>query len=581
MKLNFQNPINMKKFLLLSLFLWAFAGIAQSIVSTNPENKKAILEEFTGVNCQFCPDGHAIANSIKANHPDDFFVINIHQGGFASPGAGQPDFRTPFGDAIVAQSYSGSGFGYPSGTVNRQNFPGREMTAAGTTAMGRGNWTASVSDVLSESSYVNVGVEAEINITTRELTVYVEAYYTGDSPVPNNKINIALLQNNTLGPQSGGGMGNEYNHMHRLVHMVTGQWGDDITNTTQGSFFSQTYTYTIPADYNGIPADLFSAEMEVVAFVSETTQKIINGNGAFATYTGLANDNDASLKSIQDFSEICDNSISPTIEIQNLGNNPLNNLSIQYSVNGGSVQTYNWTGSLNSLFSEQVTLPDVQFNLQQTNQLDVSIQSDDDTSNNADSKTINTADIFITPSVNLSLTLDNYPSETVWALFDSAGNVVQQGGPYQQQGQTINTTITLPQDDCYEFAIFDAYGDGICCQWGNGSYTVTAQNGDVIITGGQFASEERKKFSNFNTLSSNGFEISQFDIYPNPSAGLVSVSVNEPFEYQIYNLQGKLMMNGKTNMSSEQLDLRELSSGLYLLKVNVGSSSKTQKLILK
>ena len=48
-------------------------------------------------------------------------------------------------------------------------------------------------------------------------------------------------------------MGNEYNHMHRLVHMVTGQWGTVIPTTTTGTFVDETYTYTIPADYNGVP----------------------------------------------------------------------------------------------------------------------------------------------------------------------------------------------------------------------------------------------------------------------------------------------------------------------------------------
>ena len=42
-----------------------------------------------------------------------------------------------------------------------------------------------------------------------------------------------------------------YNHQHMLRHLLTGQWGDDITNTTTGSFFTNTYTYTIPNDLNG------------------------------------------------------------------------------------------------------------------------------------------------------------------------------------------------------------------------------------------------------------------------------------------------------------------------------------------
>jgi len=78
---------------------------AQTIVSTDPENKKVVLEEFTGIHCGYCPDGHAIAQNIQNNNPGDVFIINIHQGGFANPGAiVEPDFRTPFGNALAAQS---------------------------------------------------------------------------------------------------------------------------------------------------------------------------------------------------------------------------------------------------------------------------------------------------------------------------------------------------------------------------------------------------------------------------------------------------------------------------------------------
>ena len=111
----------MKKFLL-SFALLAYSSflIGQTIVSTTPENKKAILEEFTGISCVFCPDGHAIANAIKNSNPEDVFLINIHQGGFAVPSGSQPDFRTPFGDAIANQSGL---IGYPAGTVNRHIIP--------------------------------------------------------------------------------------------------------------------------------------------------------------------------------------------------------------------------------------------------------------------------------------------------------------------------------------------------------------------------------------------------------------------------------------------------------------------------
>ncbi|MDX1351042.1 MAG: hypothetical protein R3279_12370, partial [Putridiphycobacter sp.] len=70
---------------LLSIFGIAasFGAFAQLPVSTMPDNKNVVLEEFTGITCVFCPQGHAIANTIAANNPGDVVLINIHTGGYA------------------------------------------------------------------------------------------------------------------------------------------------------------------------------------------------------------------------------------------------------------------------------------------------------------------------------------------------------------------------------------------------------------------------------------------------------------------------------------------------------------------
>lgn len=161
---------------------------------------------------------------------------------------------------------------------------------------------------------MNVATTATIDVNTRVLTVLVEAYYTGASPVSTNRLNVAFLQNNTLGPQTGGNMGSNYNHQHRLIHMLTGQWGETISTTTAGTFVTRTYTYTIPASYNSIVAEM--GEFEVVAFMAETQQKIISGNGTTPTYTGLTS-NDAKIKEVKEIASQCVTSIQPKVEIQN------------------------------------------------------------------------------------------------------------------------------------------------------------------------------------------------------------------------------------------------------------------------
>ena len=270
-----KTPIILFIFLLTSTLV-----LAQTIVSTSPENKKIVLEEYTGIHCTYCPDGHEIAQSLKDANPDNIFIVNIHTGGYATPSSGEPDFRTSFGDAIAAQSNL---TGYPSGSVNRQYFSSLSMN--GGTAMGRGGWSSATSQVLNQSAYVNLGVEASINVQNNELTVHVEGYYTGDSPQSTNLLNVVLTQNNTLGPQTGGGMGSNYNHMHRLVHMITGQWGFEISTTSSGSFVDETFTYTIPSNYNGVDVNL--SELNVIAFISETQQNIISGAEYTPTFDGL------------------------------------------------------------------------------------------------------------------------------------------------------------------------------------------------------------------------------------------------------------------------------------------------------
>ena len=92
--------------------------------------------------------------------------------------------------------------------------------------------------------------------------------------------------------------------------------------------------------------------------------------------------------------------------------------------------------------------------------------------------------------IMVSITLDNYPEETSWELTNASGVVVASGGTYgsQADGSTIEVPLCLI-DGCYDFTINDAYGDGICCSYGNGSYSVTS-NGAIIANGGSFTSSE-------------------------------------------------------------------------------------------
>lgn len=95
-----------------------------------------------------------------------------------------------------------------------------------------------------------------------------------------------------------------------------------------------------------------------------------------------------------------------------------------------------------------------------------------------------------------ALTLDDYGSETTWELVDENGTVMASGGPYgnKKEGDVITDDWCL-DEGCYTFTIYDDWGDGICCDYGQGSYQVTDANGDIIFeSDGQFGFAESTDF---------------------------------------------------------------------------------------
>ena len=94
-------------------------------------------------------------------------------------------------------------------------------------------------------------------------------------------------------------------------------------------------------------------------------------------------------------------------------------------------------------------------------------------------------------SATLSITFDAYPGETTWNL-EKDGNLVASGGPYS--GTETVEEWCLESGD-YLFTIFDAFGDGICCAYGEGEYSITV-NGEVVVDGdGDFGGSASSGFT--------------------------------------------------------------------------------------
>lgn len=250
------------------------------LASTEPSNRNAVLEDFTGVRCGYCPDGHVRAKAAADANPGKFLIIAVHTGGYASPATGWANFTTPYGQALNDQSGVA---GYPAGTINRVKAADLSCTPqkTGGIAMSRGDWAKGGDAIMAMPSYVNLGSKATFDAATRELTVKVDMYYTGNATAANN-LNVAFLQDGLVSKQSGGG--DAYVQNHVLRDLITGQWGEVVpdASTKMGQKYTKTYKYIVPENYNGatIPPGGGEVKIEdchIIVFVSEGKTNIVTG----------------------------------------------------------------------------------------------------------------------------------------------------------------------------------------------------------------------------------------------------------------------------------------------------------------
>lgn len=97
----------------------------------------------------------------------------------------------------------------------------------------------------------------------------------------------------------------------------------------------------------------------------------------------------------------------------------------------------------------------------------------------------------------LDINFDNYAEETSWELYDlsNGGQVlIASGNGYDDlDDQSIQERICIDNGD-FGFVIYDVYSDGICCGYGQGSYSLTL-NGVIIKEGGSFGANEVTTFT--------------------------------------------------------------------------------------
>ncbi|MCB0522357.1 MAG: T9SS type A sorting domain-containing protein [Lewinellaceae bacterium] len=212
---------------------------------------------------------------------------------------------------------------------------------------------------------------------------------------------------------------------------------------------------------------------------------------------------------------------SPSVRFQNLGLETLTSATIQLSLNGTAAETRQYNGNLDryeiaGIFFNPVTV--TQATVVEIAITSVNGQVDEDFSNNLVSTDLPEAPSTSDNSLRVEILTDDYPGEIYWEILDDNGLVWYRGGnpgiftdeelegTYAAANTTYTHDVPLPSNGCWEFTIYDGYGDGICCGGGLGHYRLLEQSNFILLQGGVFTDEDHRPFSmnSGTTFNDNG-----------------------------------------------------------------------------
>lgn len=575
----------MKKILSLSILgLFAcFCANAQTpeFVSTEPSNKNVIIEEFTGVNCGYCPMGHKAVREYEEANPGRAFGINIHQGIYAAA------YTTQWGNALANQTGL---TGYPSGTVNRHVFSGT------TTAIHPAD-CAQYADIIKEqSSFVNVAAQATIDAETRTLTIDIEAYYTADAETGMNLLNIALLQDSIIGPQSGSSYNPEqvtsdgqYIHMNMLRDLITGQWGDTIQVEEgvipAGTLFQKTYTYQIPTIISNEPVKL--THLNLVVFITKDKQEIYTGSKCIPTVENIPTEINVAAEGLTVENLLgCNDLIKPTLTVSNIGRN-ITSMQIEYSSDVTTAQVFDWTGNMSFEQIIEIELPEISTTVGSATNVSAKILT-------VDGEAVESTPVTISVNkdapkeakgdkLKVIIKTDQYAYETSWALKDANGNVLAEKS-YNAQVVTRDTVeVPISELACYVFEIMDEYGDG------GATYSVFDGSNNRIIYGSggtyTFYKGIDIQVTTLVALQQAEGAIVQTLAYPNPANDKlnleISMAQSSIANISVVDMLGREVIRlGDVNLTTGnnliEINTSSLNSGAYFVKImsNDGITSK-------
>ena len=329
---------------------------------------------------------------------------------------------------------------------------------------------------------------------------------------------------------------------------------------TIAPFEDASIEFTVPQDFSAI------GDYDVTAIVSHEDDEYGNNDTLSVVLSKVYEYNGAIAISEQNV--VCDGIVEINAVVTNEGAATITDVQIQVFANGSLVDLVNATVEIPYLEQGTVAIS-IDNNLNPDNNnitlnlLSVNSQLDGDLSNNSASTITNSNSSY--DIITFIINPDNYPGETSWEFFDEGTGEMISSGQLENGNQYVED-ICVNYSSCFSLYFYDSYGDGICCGYGIGDFSVLNSSGQpLVVNNGEFDSEVVEVFCPDGSgcsidASVNVYNASSENVYD----GVITINTSSgvgPFEYSID--------GGQTFVNSNSFT--DLEPGIYVVVVQGAS----------
>lgn len=289
----------------------------------------------------------------------------------------------------------------------------------------------------------------------------------------------------------------------------------------------------------------------------------------------------------------CQGSYTPSVQIQNNGTSALTAATVTITQGGTTVSTGTYSGSLATYATANVTCTPIAAFTGGNLVVTVTTPNDASAANNVVNATVLMALTAASQYVTVNITTDRYASETSWNIKNAAGATIASGGgnwtDLAATGQTVRTPVqvTLLPNQCYNFEIIDAFGDGICCTYGNGAYSVVDAAGTSLLSGAEFGASEIKPFKT-GALGINEENMIAMNVYPNPASENINVTfeaMNAEYVVSVLDIQGRMIatkvLSGVNGTQEVAFGTENMAKGSYIVRIASNGFSATKNVVVR